>query len=366
MRDYEKLWNEQYPDKKKFFFQIRDEFNATHQPHHLLYLLARIVKGSVRYSAEGKFNQSADNRRWGMRPKTMRQQIFGVSTLLAGETTLSAVDFRMVAVKASKDDLVYMDPPYQGISFTRDHRYYNGLSYDEFIDTLQIMNGKDISYIISYDGQTGGKTHGKLLPCRLSLKHLKIHAGRSSQATLLGYNHETVESLYLSPALAERLDGEERNLEKESQIQPSPLQLKKALIERYGARCNIYLEPFPERELQIDHRVPFEIAGENVDLDDVNEYMLLCASANRAKSWSCEHCENWKKREVSICESCYWAYPESYSHIATRDIRRLDILWTDEDIVEYDKLRGEAAKAQEEVPQYVKNVLRNHFKRKNS
>ena len=219
VRDYEKLWNEQYPDKKKFFFQIRDEFNATHQPHHLLYLLARIVKGSVRYSAEGKFNQSADNRRLGMRPKTMRQQIFGVSTLLAGKTTLSAVDFRIVVEKADKDDLVYMDPPYQGISFTRDHRYYNGLSYDEFIDTLQIMNDKDVSYIISYDGQTGGKTHGKLLPRKLALKHLDIHAGRSSQATLLGYNHETVESLYLSPALVERLDGEERNLEKESQIQ---------------------------------------------------------------------------------------------------------------------------------------------------
>ncbi len=217
--DYEKLWNEQYPNKKEFFFQIRDEFNATHQPHHLLYLLARIVKGSVRYSTEGKFNQSADNRRLGMRPKTMRQQIFGISTLLGGKTTLSAVDFRMVVEKVDKNDLVYMDPPYQGISFTRDHRYYNGLSYDEFIDTLQIMNGKDTSYIISYDGQTGGKTHGKSLPRRLSLKHLNIHAGRSSQATLLGYNHETVESLYLSPALVERLDGEERNFEKESQIQ---------------------------------------------------------------------------------------------------------------------------------------------------
>ena len=140
--------------------------------------------------------------------------------------------------------------------------------------------------------------------------------------------------------------------------------LKTELIEKYGARCNIYLESFPERELQIDHRVPFEIAGENVDLDDVDEYMLLCASANRAKSWSCENCENWRQKQVSICQSCYWAYPESYSHIATRDIRRLDLLWADEDIAEYDRLRGEAAKAQEEIPQYVKNILRNHLKRK--
>ena len=33
---YEKLWNEQYPNKKELFFQIRDEFNVSLQPHHLL------------------------------------------------------------------------------------------------------------------------------------------------------------------------------------------------------------------------------------------------------------------------------------------------------------------------------------------
>ncbi len=143
--------------------------------------------------------------------------------------------------------------------------------------------------------------------------------------------------------------------------------LKDTLIEEYGPRCNIYLEPFPVRELQIDHRVPFEIIGNNGNLsDDVSEYMLLCASANRAKSWSCENCANWKDKYVNICRSCYWAYPESYTHIAMRDVRRLDLLWSGEEVTEYDTLIEEAAKVQEEAPEYVKNVLRNHFKRKSS
>ncbi|MEN8218842.1 MAG: Dam family site-specific DNA-(adenine-N6)-methyltransferase [Pseudomonadota bacterium] len=202
---YEKLWNQQHPNKKKIFFKIRDEFNSSHNPHHLLYLLARIVKGAVRYSSEGLFNQSADNRRSGMRPKTMRQQILGVSALLSGKTALSSVDFRQIAAK--KNDLVYMDPPYQGTSFTRDHRYYNGVIYDEFVDALITLNEKDISYIISYDGKTGEKSHGKALPKKLALKHLHIQAGRSSQATLLGKKDVTVESLYLSPALVERLSS---------------------------------------------------------------------------------------------------------------------------------------------------------------
>ena len=38
--------------------------------------------------------------------------------------------------------------------------------------------------------------------------------------------------------------------------------LKKALIEKYGSKCFIYLQPMEERLLQIDHRVPYEIGGE--------------------------------------------------------------------------------------------------------
>lgn len=138
--------------------------------------------------------------------------------------------------------------------------------------------------------------------------------------------------------------------------------LRTALVEEHGARCNIYLEAFPEGDLQIDHRVPFEIAGESGSLaDDANEYMLLCASANRAKSWSCEHCENWKLKDANICKSCYWAYPESYTHVAMQEIRRLDIMWADEEIAQYDQLRQQAESEKEEAPEFVKRVLRLHF-----
>ena len=205
---YEQLWLAQHPDRKSYFFRIRDEFNSSHQPHHLLYLLARIVKGSVRYSSDGHFNQSADNRRFGMKPVMMRNNIADVSRLLAEKTAISSVDFREAANKARARDLIYMDPPYQGTSFTRDHRYLNGVTYDVFVDALLEMNKRHISYIVSYDGVTGKKIHGKPLPASLSLRHLHIHAGRSSQATLLGNSDETVESLYLSPALVDRLNSD--------------------------------------------------------------------------------------------------------------------------------------------------------------
>jgi len=37
--------------------------------------------------------------------------------------------------------------------------------------------------------------------------------------------------------------------------------IRTALILKYGSRCFIYLEQVDERELQIDHRIPFESRG---------------------------------------------------------------------------------------------------------
>ena len=107
-----------------------------------------------------------------------------------------------------------------------------------------------------------------------------------------------------------------------------------------------------------------EIIGELSD--DISEYMLLCASANRAKSWSCENCKNWKLKETEVCRNCYWAFPESYSHIAMRDIRRLDLLWSGEEIAQYEVLKKEAARVNEEMPEYVKNTLGIHLWQKDS
>lgn len=96
--------------------------------------------------------------------------------------------------------------------------------------------------------------------------------------------------------------------------------IKQKLIEKYGCRCFIYLEEMDEQELQIDHRVPYEIGGDDNSADqNAGNFMLLCGSANRAKSWSCEHCKNRNKlMKIEICHKCYWAYPENYEHVAMR------------------------------------------------
>ncbi len=202
---YEALWHRQLPDARAFYDAVRDDFNRTGKPDLFLYLLARCVKGSVRYNSQGEFNQSPDNRRQGMRPETMRLQILGVSYYLKGKTTVSSMNYRDILDKATPADLVYMDPPYQGVCGNRDSRYLQNVQFCEFVQALEQLNQRGIRYLVSYDGRTGEKTHGKRLPDDLNLTLIELYAGRSSQATLLGRDDVTIESLYLSPSLREEL-----------------------------------------------------------------------------------------------------------------------------------------------------------------
>lgn len=199
---YTELWRGEAVDALEHFYSVREQFNRTQEPRLFLYLLARCIKGAVRYNSEGLFNQSPDKRRLGTRPETMRQNIMAVSLLLRGRTVVTSHDFRDVLAAAEEADVVYMDPPYQGTSGERDSRYLAGLSFDDFVTALDDLNARGLRYVISYDGRTGDKAHGEPLPGYLNLQHIEVEAGRSTQATLLGREDETVESLYLSPTLA--------------------------------------------------------------------------------------------------------------------------------------------------------------------
>ncbi len=106
---------------------------------------------------------------------------------------------------ATPDDLIYMDPPYQGTGLNGGFRYHSHIEFSDFVKELYKLNLNNIPFILSFDGKTGDKEHGKPLPDRLELYKIEINAGRSSQATLLNRNCYTVESLYISPALYQRV-----------------------------------------------------------------------------------------------------------------------------------------------------------------
>ena len=135
-------------------------------------------------------------------------------------------------------------------------------------------------------------------------------------------------------------------------------QFRQELIDLYGSRDSITTEYLDERYLQIDHRVPYEVAGDDAGPLDPREFMLLDASSNRAKSWSCEHCNNFSvTRDPAICRSCFWASPEDYTHIAGTESRRVELVWTGKEVAAFERLKRGAKSVGVELSTFIKLKL---------
>lgn len=209
-KEYERLWSGQTKDDYEYFYRVRERFNSEHNPVDLLYLIARCVKNAVRFGRNGRFTQSVDKRRLGMRPTKMREAILEASALLTGRSWLFCGDFRDCIACAKSNDLVYMDPPYQGTTYGRDKRYFAQVEREHLFGGLADLNGGHVPFLLSYDGMSGDTVYGEELPASLDVHRIFLHAGRSSQATLNGREAITVESLYLSNSLRDAMpDGRE-------------------------------------------------------------------------------------------------------------------------------------------------------------
>jgi DNA adenine methylase len=208
IRRYELVWHDQFTFEGghiDHYYEIRSRFNEGEcTAEHMLYLLARCVKGSVRYSREGHFNQSPDKRRHGTNPRNITRSVSEISMLLKGKVSFTALDYREVLSLAKPGDIVYMDPPYQGVTNAKDNRYFSGVDYQEFAQSIEGLNRKGIDYLISYDGERGGTSYGFDLPADLGCTKIMLNAGLSTQSTLLGKRDITFEALYLSPGLAHK------------------------------------------------------------------------------------------------------------------------------------------------------------------
>lgn len=143
-----------------------------------------------------------------------------------------------------------------------------------------------------------------------------------------------------------------------------PKNFKDELLKRNNNECNICRHQFAGRYLQVDHKVPYEILGDNSSIKrNIEDYMLLCGTCNRAKSWSCEHCDNWKDiKDINLCKTCYWGAPQEYSHIANKEIRRLDLTWEENEVLVYDYFKKKAERHNSKLPLFIKNILYKAFK----
>jgi hypothetical protein len=128
------------------------------------------------------------------------------------------------------------------------------------------------------------------------------------------------------------------------------------IIAGAGGTCQICSSTL---NLQIDHRIPYQIAGESKDAGE-EIFQVLCGSCNRKKSWACEHCPNFlQRKDAQVCRTCYWFGSESYAHVAMVEERRTDLIWvgrSEADVA--DRLGREARKLGKKPAEHIKDILK--------
>lgn len=141
-----------------------------------------------------------------------------------------------------------------------------------------------------------------------------------------------------------------------------PKAFKDKLVKEYGAADRITGLEVEPRALQVDHRIPYQVSGDDgLWAEDMTKFMLLTGSSQRKKSFSCERCPNFlKKKEPEICGTCYWAFPEAYDHIAMRKVRQIEMVWQDDEADMLDRVKAKlelkGRTVEEAAKDYIKSL----------
>lgn len=134
-----------------------------------------------------------------------------------------------------------------------------------------------------------------------------------------------------------------------------PKKERDAIIHAAGDKCQICRA---EHNLQVDHRIPYEIGGEAL-AHEKEPFQVLCGSCNRKKSWDCERCRN--RLEIcnpDTCRSCYWAGANTYTHVAMQEQRRADVVWIGTEVKDFERIRTDARRHGRSVPEQIKDALK--------
>lgn len=230
----------------------------------------------------------------------------------------------------------------------------------EFLDYIKLIKNKRAKIVIDHIIK-----HGSITTEELEKTYNYKHAPRAARDVretgipLETFNIKSIDGKSIAAYKFGDLSKLQTNRIKGRIVFPK--EFKSKLYKTNEGRCSICNAKFEERYLQVDHKVPYEVAGDSTSKDrQIDEFMLLCGSCNRAKSWSCEHCGNWHEdKESSTCIKCYWGNPIEYTHIALNNIRRIDIQWDENDVDYYDELKDAAKKNNINLPDLIKNILSN-------
>lgn len=141
---YRSLHKEFVKDRKTIFNEVRKTFNEDKTNYgHFLFLTRTCINGLIRFNSKGNFNSTCHLTRDGILPDTLEEIIWDT------HERIQKVTFKVQSYdvnKPTKDDLIYLDPPYFQ---TTKNMYYGGIDLTKF---FEYVNNLPCRWLLSFDG----------------------------------------------------------------------------------------------------------------------------------------------------------------------------------------------------------------------
>lgn len=134
---------------EKYYYEVRDRFNADHSVLDFLFLNRSCFNGVMRFNRNGKFNVPFGHKPNRFAPAYITKitnQIRRISDVISAyDWQFSAADFCQTLAVVKPGDLVYVDPPYAG----RHVDYFNTWSEQDEVELVEMLKGLPCNFILS-------------------------------------------------------------------------------------------------------------------------------------------------------------------------------------------------------------------------
>lgn len=193
--EYRMRWERLQKEGQDVYYEIRDNFNKTHNSMDFLFITRTCVNGMIRYNSDGEFNNSFHLSRPGIHPDSLSKVIHQWSNIIQKFEFLN-VDYRECLSEANEKDFIFLDPPYGG---TKDRYTHKDFSLSDFYNELERLNSIGAYWMLTFDGSSGDRIYNFAPPAELFKFKFTIHTGSSAFSKVIDKKQDLIsESVYLN------------------------------------------------------------------------------------------------------------------------------------------------------------------------
>lgn len=134
---------------EKYYYEVRDRFNSSHNPLDLLFLNRSCFNGVMRFNSKGEFNvpfcHKLNRFRKPYITKIVNQVRWVSEAMYRRDWQFMCADWRQTLELCDQQDFVYLDPPY----FGRHTNYTDYWSEQDMLELIHAIHSLRPGYALS-------------------------------------------------------------------------------------------------------------------------------------------------------------------------------------------------------------------------